>query len=95
MRRSRGSYRPPARLYVVGQAAGLTVDDELYVAAHPYAKDFWRPYIDGEAGGDLVGATDTFVLEFLWFDGTRSGQWQRTFVHRVEPAWAASEKGER
>ena len=78
------SYRPPSLLRVICNAKGITAADERYAADHPQESYSWRPYVSGELEVDPPDATDVSIFEDSYFDGTRTGHWNRTIVHRVE-----------
>jgi hypothetical protein len=77
-------YSPPSRIYVICHAKGITAADERYIADHPHETYGWRPYVSGELEVDPPDATDVSVFEDHYYDGTRTGHWNRTVVHRVE-----------
>ena len=72
---------------MICNAKGITAADKLHIADHPHETYFWRPYAPGELPADPPDATDVSVFEDYYFDGTRTGHWNRTIVHRIEPAW--------
>jgi len=70
---------------VVGLATGITAADEQFFAEHPERSERWRPFIDGEA--EASDATDVYLYEDRFFDGTRTGVRHRMLLHRVERPW--------
>ena len=83
---SRGAgYGTYDKFTVVGLATGITSDDQRFFAEHPEQSERWRPFIDGEA--EASDATDVYLYEDRFFDGTRTGVRHRMLLHRVERPW--------
>ena len=69
---------------VVGLAWGITAADKQYFADHPDQSERWRPYVAGELEHDPPDATDVYIYELRFFDGTRTGLRHRMVLRRAE-----------
>lgn len=87
------SERPPGYYQeylfsVVGQTADIPEEDKRYLTEHPDKSERWRPYIPGEVEVEPSEVTDGYVFEHRYFDGTRTGVWNRQLLRRADwPRW--------
>ena len=75
---------------------GDTDEDKRRHKQRPDETDYLRPYIPGEVKPKPSGATDVFVYEAVFFDGTRTGWWHRMLLRRSQrPRREQTDRGQR
>lgn len=78
----RVSYGSADRFLTVGNAKGITDDDERFFSNHPQQTERFRPVLPEELEVESA-ATDVYVFESRHFDGGRTGLRHRMFLRRV------------